>query len=468
MPTPLSAMRLSRAALVLCIAAANATPVFAVDPATPAERGHYLALAGDCAACHSAPGGKPMAGGLAISTPIGAIVSSNITPSKTHGIGNYTFEQFSDALRKGVRADGARLYPAMPYTAYAKVSDDDVKALYAYFMGEVAAVDTAPPATDLPFPFDIRLSMAAWNLLFLDDKPFVPDAARSAQWNRGAYLVQGLAHCGTCHTPRNLLMAEKSTQALAGADIAPWQAPNITSDAFSGVGGWSEQELTGYFQHGEAKGKAQAAGPMAEAIDDSLSHLTDADRQAIAAYLLGAPARRDPNDTRAAYAWGEPGGDVDSVRGVPWPTDRDQLTGPQLYDAHCATCHGASGQGSFEGGLPSLFHNSALGRMDTSNLVMVILDGVHRGGDGGGVQMPAFANQLSDTQLATLGNWLLQHYGRPQAVISVAQVARSRTAATSASLIWMARAGLGAVVLLLMIAIAVGARHLRRRRQAGT
>lgn len=168
------------------------------------QRGQYLATAGDCVACHTAPGGKPFAGGLPVPTPIGTIFATNITPSKMAGIGNYTEQQFSDALRRGIRADGARLYPAMPYTAYAQISDDDVQALYAWFMHGVSAVDTVPAPTRLPFPFNIRLSMAAWNLLFLDSKPFTPDPGKSADWNRGAYLVRGLAHCSTCHTPRNL------------------------------------------------------------------------------------------------------------------------------------------------------------------------------------------------------------------------------------------------------------------------
>src|SRR5574340_700861 len=158
------------------------------------RRGEYLAVAGDCVACHTAPGGKPFAGGLALATPICDIIATNITPSKTHGIGDYTLAQFSAALRLGVRADGARLYPAMPYTAYAKVTDDDTRALYAYFMRKVAPVDATPAPTRLPFPFDIRWSMAAWNLLFLDSKPFAPDPAKSAEWNRGAYLARALAH----------------------------------------------------------------------------------------------------------------------------------------------------------------------------------------------------------------------------------------------------------------------------------
>ncbi|AQV98272.1 hypothetical protein BJN34_30850 [Cupriavidus necator] len=241
--------------------------------ATDAElvkRGEYLARAGDCVACHTGPGGKPFAGGLSLPTPIGAIVSTNITPSRTHGIGGYSLAQFTDALRKGVRADGQRLYPAMPYTSYAMVSDEDAAALYAYLLQEVPAVDTAPPATELPFPFNIRLSMAAWNVLFLDDKRFQPDTTKSAEWNRGAYLSRGLGHCSACHSPRNVMMAEDKAKDLAGGAVGAWDAPNITSDPVSGVGAWSEQDIAGYLRSGDAKGKAQAAGPMAEAIDNSL------------------------------------------------------------------------------------------------------------------------------------------------------------------------------------------------------
>ena len=234
------------------------------------QRGKYLSTAGDCVACHSVPGGKPFAGGLALPTPIGEIIATNITPSKTAGIGNYTLEQFSDAVRKGIRADGQHLYPAMPYTSYAKVSDDDIQAMYAYFMNAVPPVDTPTQATALPFPFNIRLSMAGWNLLFLDNKVFVADAARDAEWNRGAYLVQGLTHCGTCHTPRNLLMAEMPSKELAGGDVGTWHAPNITSDLNSGIGGWDTAELVAYLKTGESLGKGQAAGPMAEAVDHSL------------------------------------------------------------------------------------------------------------------------------------------------------------------------------------------------------
>ena len=415
------------------------SPTLAAD-ADLIARGKYVATASDCIACHTAPGGAPMAGGLALSTPIGAIMSTNITPSKESGIGNYTLEQFDAAVRKGVRADGKQLYPAMPYTAYALLSNDDVAALYAYFMSDVAPVETRPPETKLPFPFDIRLSMAGWNLLFLDKGPFEPDPAHDAEWNRGAYLVSGPAHCGTCHTPRNLFMAEQASSEMAGGDVGPWHAPNITSDPNSGIGGWSVEELVAYMRDGHVA-KSQAAGPMAEAIDHSLRFMTEADLKAMAVYLKTVPPVRDPADTQPVFAWGNLSDELASIRGVAWPQDRDAMTGPQLYDAYCATCHQVQGQGSFEGGLPSLLHNTALGRENANNLVMVILNGLHRQPD---VLMPGFAKELSDTQIATLGTYLFEHYGNPAAKVTAAQVATLRSGgATAEWLIWFARIGLG-------------------------
>jgi mono/diheme cytochrome c family protein len=391
-----------------------------------------------------------MAGGLALATPFGAIVSTNITPSRSHGIGNYTLQQFSDALRRGVRADGQRLYPGMPYTSYAKVTDEDTGALYAYFMAGVAPVDTAPPPTDLPFPLNIRLSMAAWNLLFLDDSRFTPDPAQSAEWNRGAYLARGLAHCSACHSPRNALMAEDASRELGGGVVGAWQAPNITSDTNSGIGGWSVQELVSYMRDGHAADKSQAAGPMAEAVDNSLRHLTEGDLRAMANYLKTVPGVREAGDPKPVYAWGEAGDDLNSIRGVPLPQDLNQMTGPQLYDAHCATCHQARGEGSLDGGLPSLFHNTALGRHDPSNLVMVMLEGLHRHPD---VLMPGFARQLSDQQLATLGTYLTQQFGNPQAKVITDQVRTLRAGGPGSSLLLAIRVGLGVLTILVLVAI---------------
>ncbi len=440
---------------VLIAAGAHATTVAAASASTAeVQRGHYLAIAGDCVACHTAPGGKPFAGGLPTATPIGPIFSTNITPSRTDGIGTYTLQQFSDALRKGIRADGAHLYPAMPYTAYAELSDADVRAMYAYFMQGVQPVDSQPPRTRLPFPFNIRASMAFWDLLFLDSKPFTPDPQQSMEWNRGAYLVRGMAHCGTCHTPRNLLMAERSSRFLAGASLGTWFAPNITSDMTSGIGNWSNQAIIDYLRDGDAPGKGQAAGPMAEAVDHSLRHLTDADLAAIAVYLKTVSARHDPADTRAVTNWGAPYADLASIRGKALPKDSNAMTGPQLYDAYFATCHQDRGQGSFDGGLPPLFHNSAAGRSNPDNLVMAILDGITWRTDGSGVRMPAFAQELSDRQIATLSNYLTQHFGNPAATVTPDRVRTLRAGGAPSNLVLLARV-LMVIVLVILIAIIV-------------
>ncbi|RTZ48275.1 cytochrome c [Candidimonas sp. SYP-B2681] len=449
-----------------------ATPkTVAAQPVAPAtkemqriERGKYLAIAGDCIACHTAPSGKPMAGGLPLATPIGNIVSTNITPSKTAGIGNYTLEQFSDALRKGKRADGQHLYPVMPYTAYALVSDEDVAAMYAYFMKGVEPVDTRPAGAKLPFPFNIRESMVGWNLLFLNQGTFVPSPDQNEVWNRGAYLARGLTHCTTCHTPRNALMAEDLSKELSGGNVGLWYAPNITSDPNSGIGGWSTPELVEYMRTGHIA-KGQASGPMAEAIDHSLQYLTNSDLEAIAVYLKTVPAVRDASDTQPVYAWGKATDDLNSVRGVRMPDDPDKMTGPQLYNVHCATCHQAQAQGSFDGGLPALYQNTALGRTNTDNLVMVILDGIHRvRPDSAEVLMPGFRDVLSNQQLATLATYLTRTYGHPEAEVSVNKVRSLRDGGErSTTLIWAARGGLIAGVLVLLALLYLITQRRRRR-----
>ncbi len=451
--------------LLALIGPLTATPAGAADNTDAAllQRGQYLATAGDCVACHTAPGGKPYAGGLKISTPVGTIVSTNITPSTSTGIGRYTEAQFSDAVRKGIRADGAHLYPAMLYTSYALLTDDDVHALYAYFMHGVAPVDSKPPPTRLPFPFNIRLSMAAWNLLFLDGKPFTPDPGQSAEWNRGAYLVRGLAHCGDCHTPRNLLMAQRPSRELAGGTIDGWSGVNITSDANSGIGTWSGQAMVDYLRLGHARGKAQAAGPMAEAVEYSLQHLEPTDLQAIAAYLKTVPAQHDPGDTRPVDSWGAAFDGIADQRGTALPDDGGQWSGAQLYDAHCASCHQASGEGSFDGGLPPLFHNTATGRADTANLVLVILNGIRWQTGDSGVHMPGFADALSDHQVATLGNYLTLHYGNPAARITGTQVANLRSGGAPSHLVALVRLAIVLVVVLILAIIVLWRRRGRRR-----
>jgi mono/diheme cytochrome c family protein len=427
------------------------------------RRGEYLALAGDCTGCHTQPGGKPFAGGVVVPTPAGAIVGSNITPSKTAGIGHYTLEQFADAVRRGVDEEGRHLYPAMPYTAYAKLTDDDIAALYAYFMHGVAPVDTRPARTALPFPFDQRWAIGVWNALFLDRAVYRADPQKDAQWNRGAYLVQGAAHCGTCHTPRNVLMAESNSRFLGGGKVGSWNAPNITSDANSGIGGWSDAELVAYLAHGDAHRKAQAAGPMAEAIDNSLRHMREEDLTAMVAYLRTVPAIRNSGDARPAFAWGSESNQLATLRGFPLPQDPEAMSGAQLYDAWCATCHQASAEGSFDGEMPPLFHNTGVGSADTDNLVMVMLEGIERmGPQGAVVLMPAFA-QLSDRRLATLGSWLTKRYGNPAAAVTAEQVSHLRNESDATLVMALRTALVLAVLLIAWIALAVVRRHRRKR-----
>jgi len=354
----------------------------------------------------------------------------------------------------------------MPYTNYALVSDADIKAMYAYFMHGVAPVDTPAPKTSLPFPFNIRLAMAGWNFLFLDDKPYQPIPDKGTLWNRGAYLVHGLAHCTACHTLRNTLMAEDTSQLLGGAYIGPWYAPNITSDPNSGIGGWSENEIIEYLGAGHTT-KAQASGPMMEAIDFSLRHLTQDDLRAIAACLKTVPAIHDAADAKPVYDWGSASDKLATVRGQPWPSNHDQMTGPQLYDAHCASCHQARAQGSFDGGLPALFHNTATGRLQTNNLVLTILDGIHLPAQGNGVTMPGFRKVMSDTQVATLGNYLMTAYGNPAGKVTAEQVADLRSGKpvgpdTGARLLLAARIGM-VVAGLIVLLILYGILRLRRR-----
>lgn len=252
-------------------------------------RGEYLARAADCMVCHTSPGGKAYAGGLAFKLPFGTLYSTNITPDKETGIGNYSDQEFLDALHRGVRRDGARLYPAMPFLSYSYITDADALAIKAYLFG-LAPVRVAAPANTLMFPFNQRWAMTFWSVLFNRDSRFEPDTGRSPEWNRGAYLAEALAHCGECHTPRNLAFALDNRQKFAGAVAAGWHAYNISSDKGSGIGAWSDDQLISYLSTGHATGRGTASGPMGEAVDESFSRMTVEDIRALLAYLRSVPA----------------------------------------------------------------------------------------------------------------------------------------------------------------------------------
>lgn len=409
---------------------AQAADDTALSGAALIKKGEHLAIASDCQACHTQPGGgTPYAGGYGISSPMGVIYATNITPSNAEGIGSYSEEQFAHAVRDGIRADGTHLYPAMPYTSYTKLSDADIKALYAYFMHGVKPVDQKNTLTDLPFPFNLRFSMAAWNLLFLKEGRFAPDASKSEQWNRGAYLVNGPGHCDTCHTPRNVLMAEDSGQALAGGMVGSWYAPNITSDPISGIGGWNEQQLVQYLKTGQVAGKNQAAGGMAEAIENSLQYFSDEDLSAIAVYLKSTTPIRNANDHQAADSYGKPFNVEAQLRGLHPANANNTLTdGAALFSGNCASCHQADGSGSKNQAYPSLFNNTATGASNPANLISAILFGVERKVGDQHVLMPNFGpqsyvNPLNDRQIAAISNYVLQQYGNPAVKVSAVDVA---------------------------------------------
>jgi mono/diheme cytochrome c family protein len=457
--------------LAISIAAGAARAAEPAQPDAAIERGKYLAIAADCGACHTAPQGKAFAGGLPIGTPLGTIYSTNITPSADFGIGRYTEEEFSRALRRGIRGDGAHLYPAMPYTSYAKFTDQDTHALYLYFKQAVAPIDARGPATELPFPMNIRLSMLAWNLLFLDSQTFAPDPKQSAQWNRGAYLVEGAAHCSTCHTPRGFLMQEESSRALTGAQVGPWYAPNITSDPVSGIGSWSKDELAAYLRSGHLRGKAQAAGSMGEAVARSFQNLSADDIDAIATYVKSVPPVREPAASGSRFTAGKMFSELGVLRGRDGvKSDNDAApTGAVLFQGNCASCHAAEGQGSRDGYYPSLFHNSATGAKNATNLIAAILYGVDRTISGKQAFMPGFggrptdANQLSDRDIAVLGSYVLTHYGPGDTTVTAQEVNEIRRGGPSSPLLLLARGGLAAAAV--VVILAAGFLVLRRARK---
>ncbi len=387
------------------------------------KRGEYLARAGDCIACHTSDKGRPFAGGLAIATPFGTIYTPNITPDPDTGIGRWTDADFLRAMHEGIRKGGERLYPAFPYVEYTKVTDQDVQAIRAY-LNTVVPVHYTPPSNDLRFPFNQRWLMVFWNLFNFDEGRFVPDPKQSAEWNRGAYLVEGLAHCEECHTPRNFTQGLKTSERFSGAIQAGWHAYNITPHKTSGIGGWSEQDVVSYLSTGVAHGRANAAGPMADVVSDSTQYLNREDLRSITTYLRSIKPV-DRGESRMRAAWGSPASDVDAMRG----TRVSGVNGAQLFVANCATCHHWTGEGvgaSSPGAYPSLIHNSAVGASDANNLAMVILRGVRRTTQDADVLMPGFERDLNDQQVAALANYVTGQFGNPRARISADEVGRLR------------------------------------------
>jgi len=356
-------------------------------------KGEALAGGGYCAECHTAKGGEMFAGGYAMATPFGVIYSTNITPDPETGIGTWSKAAFARAMHEGVARDGSHLFPAFPYDHFTKLSDDDVEALYAYFMTRPPVRATAPAAT-IPFPFNIRAFQEGWKILFFRPGRFQSVADKSPEWNRGAYLAEGLSHCGACHTPRNLLGAEKAAHAYAGAVIDDWIAPPLTAGNPTPVP-WTQDELFGYLRKGFSVLHGSAAGPMAPVVH-GLSALPDPDIQALATYFADVDRAGDrlaavgPAVARAmSYA---------SIG-----TNDDAAA--RLYTAACASCHYNSGQMPLAM-RPDLALSSALNLPEPTNLIQVVLRGINAKDGIPGVVMPGFEQALSDTDIAHLATYL--------------------------------------------------------------
>jgi mono/diheme cytochrome c family protein len=395
--------------------------VWADDGVDSISRGEYLAKAGDCGACHSPKGSEAFAGGLKMSTPVGAIYSTNITSDKETGIGNYSYDEFANALRHGVAKDGHHLYPAMPYTSFAKINDTDMHALYDYFM-QVKAVNHPNRDSDIPWPLSMRWPLAMWDWVFHDDAPFKPDSTQSGDWNQGAYLVQGLGHCGSCHTPRGIGFQEKGLDQrdadyLTGGTLEGWHAPNLTGNRRDGLGTWKINDIKRFLKTGH-NATNTAFGPMGEVVEQSTQHLSDDDLNAIAVYLKALSAS-DPDqlpiqaDNKTVNALIR--GDV-------------QQTGAQEYVDNCAACHRLDGKG-YQNTFPALAQNSAVMSDDPSSLISLVLKGDHTPSTKtapSGLAMPDFGWRLDDQQAADVVTFIRNAWGNQAPAVTADQVKKLR------------------------------------------
>ena len=381
------------------------------------ERGRLIAAASDCVVCHTTEGGRENAGGLAMDTPFGTIYSTNITSDPVHGIGAWSYQAFDRAMRQGVSRDGRHLYPAFPYTSFAKFSDADMQALYAYLMTQ-QPVATSPPTTQLAFPYNIRPLMAGWNLLFHDAKPFQADPERSMLWNRGAYLVNGAGHCGACHTPRNAMGAERkgSNNFLAGATIDAWDAPALNS-LRGGALPWTSSELYTYLRTGHSARHGVAAGPMAPVIA-GLAELPDQDILAMTTYLMDVPGagQTGAGQTATSKSLAEPApAPVSSAAPAPaWQPRLSDAAGERIFEGACAACHDTGRGLPLFGVRPDLSTNTNLVSERPDNLIHVILNGITDPANDELGFMPGFGGSLSDGQITDLVHYLRERYGAGQ------------------------------------------------------
>ena len=372
------------------------------------ERGHYLTVVADCAACHTLPGsGQQFSGGRGIETPFGNILAPNITPDRETGIGAWSDDDFVGSLLNGTGRGGMHLYPAMPYTYFTRLTRDDALAILAY-LKTLAPVRNRVVSNQLPFPLDIRATMIGWNALFFKPGRFQPRADKTEQWNRGAYLVQGPEHCGLCHTGKNLLGGDKASAAFKGNSLQGWFAPNLTNDAYRGLGGWSADQIVAYLKTGH-NDTAAATGPMGEEVSLSSSQMTDADLQAIAAYLKDAP---DGAAKPAAIAASDPAMKV----------------GAAIYTDECSACHAPKGQG-IAGLFPALAGSPSIQSAEPTSLLHVLLRGTRSVGTQGAptaAAMPPFGWLLDDEQVAAVTTYVRNAWGNAAPAVDASDVSRAR------------------------------------------
>jgi mono/diheme cytochrome c family protein len=387
-----------------------------LSKASLVERGAYLARAADCMVCHTSKDGREYAGGLGFKLPFGTLYSTNITPDKDTGIGNYSDVDFLNAVHRGTRRDGARLYPAMPFTSYTYMSDADALAIKAYLFS-LPPVRAVAPKNTLMFPFNQRWAMNFWSALFNPDARFEPEASKSLEWNRGAYLAEALAHCGECHTPRNLAFALDNRKKFAGALTAGWRAFNISSDKATGVGSWSDADLTSYLSIGHAAGHGTASGPMGEAVDQSFSQLAPEDIRAVVAYLRSIPAVTS-TDLPATLAPPAPTSHRDGG-GIPDPR------GKMVFEGACVSCHGWSGESPIAP-FATLTGAWTVNDPGATNVAQIVISGTKRNTPADTVSMPAFGIAYSDAEIAAVANYVTSRFGSKGSRLTARDVAELR------------------------------------------
>jgi mono/diheme cytochrome c family protein len=379
------------------------------------RRGEYLARAADCMVCHTAPDGAEYAGGLAFATLFGTLYSTNITPDKETGIGNYTDQDFLNAVQGGGRPDGTRLYPAMPFPSYTYMTDNDALAIKAYLFS-LPTVHAAAVENTLGFPFNQRWLMGFWSAFFNENRRFQPNTAQSAEWNRGAYVAEALAHCGECHTPRNLAFALDNRNKFKGAVTAGWYAFNITSDKGSGVGGWSDDELRAYLAAGHASRRGTAAGPMGAAVDQSLRGMVPADIRALVTYVRSVPPLVSA-DLPANLAPPAPPSHKEG------PTT--DIVGKRVFEGACVHCHDWTGVSQISP-FATIAGTRGVNDRTATNVVQIVISGTARHTPDGVISMPVFGSQYSDTEIAAVANYVTARFG-VQSDVTAKEVAKLRS-----------------------------------------